>query len=397
MTTHKVYKNDRERILGYLKSALILMMIAFHSVLAYMPFIPAPSPVFNDELRIWRVFPVLDTDRWGGFFLYMGFFDTFVMALMFFLSGLFVYQSLRRKRRVIYLRDRFVRLGIPFIVFALIAAPAAYYPSYILTGADPSLVSYIRIWVSQSDWPSGHLWFIWLLLFFNCAAVPVFSLLQTKRVSVGSALSQMFTKPAVLFIIFFMILSAAYLPMLFIYGPKYWTSFGPFSFQTSRLLFYGLYFLAGCIIGVVDPEYRIFSFDGRLAKRWLYLSVSGLAVFLIYGIVFAYASKQQVLSSAVFSAAALSFVLCGMLLCYSFVALFIRFSRRSSRFFNSLQDNAYGMYLVHYVIVSWMQYLLIHVRVPGVLKGGLVFFIAVVLSWTLVSFLRRIPVVARIL
>src|SRR5215467_13007348 len=42
--------------------------------------------------------------------------DTFFMALMFLLSGLFVWPSLERKGSARFLRDRTLRLGVPFAV-----------------------------------------------------------------------------------------------------------------------------------------------------------------------------------------------------------------------------------------------------------------------------------------
>jgi hypothetical protein len=59
--------------------------------------------------------------------------DSFFMSAMFFLSGLFVWPSLQRKGTGWFLRDRWWRLGLPFIICALIpnrllrrrAAPAS--------------------------------------------------------------------------------------------------------------------------------------------------------------------------------------------------------------------------------------------------------------------------------
>ena len=37
------------------------------------------------------------------------------------------------------------------------------------------------------------------------------------------------------------------------------------------------------------------------------------------------------------------------------LALFLRFVRKPRTVFDSLRKNAYGMYVVHYAIVSWIQ------------------------------------------
>jgi fucose 4-O-acetylase-like acetyltransferase len=72
------------------------------------------------------------------------------MALMFFVSGLFVWSSLIRKGNASFLRDRFKRLGIPFLFAAAIVAPLAYYPSYLMAGGR-GVADYVHDWLSFGD------------------------------------------------------------------------------------------------------------------------------------------------------------------------------------------------------------------------------------------------------
>ena len=60
--------------------------------------------------------PIVDPQRWAGFDVLTTFNDTFFMALMFLLSGLFVWPSLERKGGAQFLRERVLRLGAPFVV-----------------------------------------------------------------------------------------------------------------------------------------------------------------------------------------------------------------------------------------------------------------------------------------
>jgi fucose 4-O-acetylase-like acetyltransferase len=61
--------------------------------------------------------------------IFNAFNDGFFMALMFFISGLFVWASLRRRGAGPFIRERVIRLGVPFIVAALLIATVAYFPS----------------------------------------------------------------------------------------------------------------------------------------------------------------------------------------------------------------------------------------------------------------------------
>jgi hypothetical protein len=113
--------------IGYLRAFVTVLVVAHHAALAYHPFAPAPIASLIAEPRLWQAFPVVDAQRWSGFSLLVGFNDTFFMSLMFFLSGLFVWKSLQRKGSGAFLRNRTLRLGLPFVVVAAFVAPLAYY------------------------------------------------------------------------------------------------------------------------------------------------------------------------------------------------------------------------------------------------------------------------------
>ena len=125
--------------IGYLRAFITLLVLAHHAALAYDPFAPPPASALNGPVRWWQAFPILDPQRWTGFALFASFNDIFFMALMFFLSGMFVWKSLQRKGSGQFLRDRALRLGLPFIVAAAVVAPLAYYPAYLQTGAGGAL------------------------------------------------------------------------------------------------------------------------------------------------------------------------------------------------------------------------------------------------------------------
>src|SRR5580700_2461385 len=68
-----------------------------------------------------------DRMRWLGFDLVVLFNDSFFMACMFFISGLFVWDSLARRGGANFLANRGWRLGVPFLISILVVMPIAYY------------------------------------------------------------------------------------------------------------------------------------------------------------------------------------------------------------------------------------------------------------------------------
>jgi hypothetical protein len=62
-----------------------------------------------------------------------------------------------------------------------------------------------------------------------------------------------------------------------------------------------------------------------------------------------------------------------------------------------MQGEAYGMFLVHYPIVLWIQYVLFDYALPAIVKVAIAFVLTVILSWAATAALRKIPGATRVL
>ena len=56
-----------------------------------------------------------------------------------------------------------------------------------------------------------------------------------------------------------------------------------------------------------------------------------------------------------------------------------------------MQADAYGMFLVHYPIVLWLQYWLFDYDLPAIVKAAIGFVLTVTLSWAATAALRQNP------
>src|SRR5881394_1183906 len=131
-----------------LRAFVILLVLSFHSVLAYLQFLPAEPFPFDSPPYMWRAFPIVDSQRWFGFDLYCAWQDVFLMSLFFFLSGLFVRPSLNRKGAANFLNGRLLRLGLPFVLVVALLMPATLYPTYLQTASNPGVAAYWRHWIA---------------------------------------------------------------------------------------------------------------------------------------------------------------------------------------------------------------------------------------------------------
>src|ERR1700694_2653503 len=97
-----------------LRAIVILIVLGFHSMLAYLVWVPAAGDDFDRPPYSRGSFPIIDSHRFFGFDLFCAWQDVYLMALMYFLSGVFVWPSLNRKKDWAFLRDRVLRLGLPY-------------------------------------------------------------------------------------------------------------------------------------------------------------------------------------------------------------------------------------------------------------------------------------------
>ena len=160
---------------------------------------------------------------------------------------------------------------------------------------------------------------------------------------------------------------------------------------------YLVYFLLGAGVGACGLDRGLLAFDGKLARRWWIWSIAALVAFAIAVGVGLAAMTVHVGSRAWETAGRSTFVLSCAASSFAFLALFVRFAQPRRKIWDSLSKNAYGMYLIHYGFVSWLQYALLKAQLPAIAKGSLVFLGTVLLSWGTTAVLRRIPAVARVI
>lgn len=360
----------------HLRVFVIALVVLQHVALGYMAGAQAVSAGSYTNGSA----PVVDMAQWSGFNAIVTWTNGFFMPLMFLLSGLFVRPSLARKGLRQYLVDRALRLGVPLLVGVVTIVPLSYYAAYLLGGGGDSFAAFWTRMVTVGPWPSGPLWFVGALLVFDAALA---MLLAQDRVwqfarRFGQALDRM---PAGAWLMLFIVASAAaYLPFHLAFGKSQWLTAGPFGIQTSRIGLYFVSFAAGAFIG---PERLARAFE-RHWIRWPLLTIVATAAFFAL-------DGQQVPSWV----DGVMLVLFSTITALGLLALAVRFSSQSGPLGNSLCANAYGIYLVHWPIVLWLQLLLLWTPLNPLAKGALVMIVGFGLSWLASSLLRRLPGVSR--
>jgi len=376
---------NRVAAIDHLRGFVIALVVLHHAILAYVSF-----GFFNSEFYLRSTSPIVDGLRWKGFDMIVIFNDGFFMPLMFLLSGLFVWSSLRKKGPAHFLRQRLARLGVPFAIVVTVLMPIAHYPSFRLTGAHDDLIQYWVRSVIEGPWPAGPLWFVWYLLLLNILVAGLFSLFTDRQRNAVATVGDTLRNRRTFFTVLLTASLISFLPMLLIYGSEHWFAAGPFAVQASRVGLYFVYFLAGVGLGASGLSTEGAAWHDDLNQSWWKWSLASLVSFiaLLYVVITfgAGTAGTPVAKSVLYG---VTFVLFAATTAHAFLAIFVRFGNRSQPLMDSLGANSYGIYLIHYLFVVWLQYLLLNLQLAAVLKGFVVFWLSLALAWTLVAWLRR--------
>jgi peptidoglycan/LPS O-acetylase OafA/YrhL len=381
-----------------LRAVVILLVLAFHAALAYLDFLPARPLPFDSSPFLWRAFPIIDPARSFGLDLFCAWLDVFLMSFFFLVSGLFAWTSLVRRGAGGFLRNRLLRLGLPFAVVVAVLMPLALYSAYLQSGGEPGIAAYWRHWRALPFWPSGPMWFLWLLLVGDVLTAGLHRLLA-GRPAVMLRLSQSARRHPARFLAGFVLLSAlGYVPLALIFGVSAWFQWGPFSAQLSRPAHYAVYFFAGVAIGACGIERGLLAADGPLPRQWTRWLLATLLLFTAWlGLSGWVLAERGAASPALQALDDLSFVLACFASCFAVLALALRFMPTRRPRLEILNRNAYGMYLVHYPFVLWLQFALLAAPLPAIVKYMVVFAGSVLLSLGASEGLRGVPAIAALI
>jgi Acyltransferase family len=329
------------------------------------------------------------------------------MAFMFFISGLFVRDSLARRGPAAFLRQRAWRIGVPYLVSVFVLMPIAYYPGFLrnhLPGTtDFGFLNYWWRTFTVGPWPSGPVWFLWVLLALDAIAAAVWSVAPQLIDALGQLIHAARNRPMPVFAAFLIISIAAYMPMHLAFGDIIWLQWGrfPLSIQASRILLYAAYFLVGVGVGAVNLRAGLLAANGELVRRWpAWLGFALVSYIAILVAVYAHHNWVANFDSPPLLwklAYGVAFASYSAAMALTVSATFVRFAEFGWSLLDALQPSAYGIYLVHYIFIIWLQYAVLDYPLTAFVKFAIVFAGTLSMSWGLAVMLRRIPVVARMI
>ncbi|HUL78987.1 MAG TPA: acyltransferase family protein, partial [Vicinamibacteria bacterium] len=200
-------------------------------------------------------------------------------------------------------------------------------------------------------------------------------------------------RPARAFLVAMALAVATYVPLALAVNPLAWWNAGPFFVQTSRIGLYLAWFALGTALGAAGPGQGILAREGRLARtpgRWIAASALAFVGF-VAALLFALAAYGRGTPSVALDAlASTGYAISCAVTSFAALASALRWLRAPGALGLALSRDAFGIYLLHYPAVSWLQRMLLPVALPGVAKAGIVLAGAVGLSWAASAAFRAV-------
>ena len=335
--------------------------------------------------------------------------DVFIMPVLFFIAGYFALPNIQKKGTGVFLKDKFLRLGIPWLICVIFIVPIVSYIQHYKHLAGQPLSNYSQFWLNwlktAGDFHTGFLynskgnlffispdkisfnhtayWFITVLLFFFIIFGILYALKKRfipsssvpEKIDSGKTMLLVMLSVGILCIIGRIIVNLLPYPY-----PNPWVIIaGVLQFQTWRLPAYIIYF----VLGIFAFSRKWFVKDNNFPGHpflWILICI-------ILGFAYIAVTKSSMSSPAnselrFIGASVLSFLRAAFLILFASISF--RYWNRPNKVNETLAANSYNIYLVHLPIVVVLQLLLANlVGTPSLIKFGIVFFVSFLMSYAI--------------
>jgi fucose 4-O-acetylase-like acetyltransferase len=364
--------NEKERInikriyfLDNLRTFMIFLVIVVHASLIYEK--------SGFSAAWWIIYDPSESDFPGLLFFVL---DIFVMATIFFISGYLTPLSLKNKNNWVFIKSKFKRLMIPWILAVLTLIPL-YKTIFLYSRNLPQHDWTTYFHWSNGIWSQNWLWFLPVLFLFNILYLLIDKIKLNK--------TDFNLKTAVTLVFLTAVLNSVFFDTLSLHG---WTKTIFIDFQNERLLIYFIIFLLG------SHCYRLKLFETRASGKKLYILLNSTVwlptilylVFLFYPLInpgkYIFSKNIDILLKW------LNFHLSLLSMIYILINTFRYYLNKQGNTAKSLNKNSYNVYIIHTIIMGALALILLNTEIYPMLKYFVLITATFIISNLLVSFYR---------
>jgi peptidoglycan/LPS O-acetylase OafA/YrhL len=361
----------RQRLLfiDNIRWSMIILVLSMHACDTYSP--------FGNWYYVDRQASGLATKLFFG--VYQSFLQAFFMTALFFIAGYFSASAFDRKGCATFVRDRFLRLGLPTLLYMLAIGPLTqYFVSW--TWGNGGFGHQWLVHLKDGEWLSetGPMWF--------CAALLAFSVAYGLVRAAGWRESVIAPGGGVIAIFIAVMAAATFLVRVAIDGGASVLNMHPGDFPQ-----YILMYLAGAYGFRGDWLVRL---SDRICLRWAALLLSSSVPLFAALIVFGGGLQGDTAQySGGFNPVSAGKCLWEALVCVgmglAMLAVYRRTFNEQGPLARFLSDNAFGVYLIHPPILIACAILLHPLVWPAIAKAALLTILAAIGSFAASAFVLR--------
>jgi hypothetical protein len=381
MTFQQISTNKRVLFFDQIRALMIALVIAIHVVpLAFTSgWIGVRIPTTGPPDAFFGIA--------GGFFAY--FCNTFFMCMLFLISGYFVPRSVHKKGIARYLKDRLLRIGVPFLVGLLLINNA----SVLLGRLSPSSPLAELSWNTLPLNSIGALWFLVVLFVFDLLYCTWVSL-RGNRFTVDNSVSTPQMRSWIISAVVLGILEVVMLNQKDLWGALSRSQLNGLGAQGMHIFTYAFLFFLGCKASFHQWLERL---DSHLVVRWFRFSLALALSFLAIALVLTFnGSMSSEYGKLVLLGALLNpFIGWGII---AYLLLWFQHNEhRCGQWLATAGVDSFGAYVIHSLVLVIVLTTIGFIGLNHWLVALATSALGISISFGISHQLRRIPFVARVI
>ena len=312
--------------------------------------------------------------------------QAYFMGLFFFLAGCYTSRSIERKGPGRFLTDRFLRLGLPLLIYGLVLGPITI--ALAQTSKGHSFVGTLSYLWQKRHFENGPMWFAQALLIFSVATV-LWNLAFPRRNDSASSRATHSKLPSDLLLVGAAILTGAAAIGLRLFWPVGVNAWG---LQLGYFASYVVLYVAGY---ATAPAHWIERLPKRQVQLWWRISLVALPVLPVVYFVGGHFPELRGRPLSVLYAFWEPFVAWGTILIL--VEGFQRRFQKLAGLWRPLARRAYTIYIIHPPVLVAVALIWRDVPAYALVKFVATGTLSCVLCYLLAGVLLRVPRLATIL
>lgn len=359
-------KGNRIYFLDNLRTFMIFLVVIVHSGLVY------ESSGFSAFM--WIVYDPATNNLAGNLRIIL---DIFIMSTIFFISGYLTPISLKSKKSWAFIKTKFKRLFLPWMIAVLTLMPL--YKFLFLYSRDLPQQNWTTYFHWSNDvWSQNWLWFLPVLFLFDILYLSLSKVKIKLHISLKQAIGAVF------------IIGFIYSACMDIFNYQGWTKTIVLDFQNERLLIYFMMFLLGSLC------FKQKTFESKPKNRRLYFIVLGTVWIPVIAYRFFNLNVLMKSGAVVISAWAdtlllwLSFHLSLFCLLYLLIHTFRVYLNKQGNLSKALNKNSYHVYIIHTIVMGLLAFAMLNITLPSLLKFLLLTVLTFGVSNLIIDFSRKV-------